>query len=724
MYKIFIHNPSIPDDYYEISGVVSRVINNSSGSSLYLEKAVIKTDVKNYVAGIMINVVSTQYQKGDAVYAAGKLRSFEEKDNPGQFDYKKYYYSMNVYYQMTPEDIYITQKCTNCYYNIIFKIKNKLYNSYEKIASKRTAGVCISMVLGDKSSLSDELNSIFKDNGISHILAISGLHIALIGMLLYKILKGGGLSFVVSAGISTVIIISYGIMTGNSVSTIRAIIMFLMVIYAKVLGRSYDVLSAILLSAIVILIRYPYMIYNSGFYLSFFAVFGIAFLEPAISFYFPYKNKILQALRFSIAVSLTTFPMLMYFYYELAGYSFLLNLIVVPLMEILMLSAITAGIAGIISVKMGIFLVGAADGIIRFYEKICLLVSVMKNAKIIVGVPELVQIICYYIIIVIYVYISLRLKVRYRPSNMKRLGYGKVRLDKLLKRGKIVTLLIFISSISILMYRDKDRLRITCLSVGQGDCMVISTKDINILIDGGSTTKKNIGKKVIIPYLKYCGIDRLDYCVITHPDKDHYSGIEEIVESKDIKVDNYVLSYLAKDNKQYADIKAFIKGSGNEKTSRISYISESEVLVDNGELLVRCLHPASNYEELIGHESENNESIVLYIKYKGVDMITTGDLEEEGEESILNQYNISNIDILKCGHHGSASSSGEKWINSLKPKISLISCGYKNSYGHPHQEVIKRLEDIGSKIYRTDTGGAIIIDIRDRLIIREYKNIR
>lgn len=674
------HFIPINQKIYNITGKITKTVEKNEYNVIYIENARIY-DGNAFAGktGIIVNIYTDNvYLKGDELLMRGCLEQFETPDNPGGFNLKKYYASQNIFYRLDLSDIQVIKPCDSFYLNTVFKIKSLLKASYNKIADEKTGGVCISMVLGDKSLLPDELKTLFQDNGISHILAISGLHVSIIGMTFYKILRRLGVSFRVSAGLGSFLMISYGIMTGNSVSSIRAIVMFGLAVYAEVLGRTYDAVSALCLSAVIIMIKYPYAVYNSGFLLSFGAIGGIIFVSPALKKLFHVKNPVINSLLVSISVNLTTIPVIMSVYYEVPVYSVFLNIIVVPLMTILMASAVMAGVVGIFSRMLGIFLIGPAVFIIRLYDFICRMAEKLPYSNCITGAPSYKQIFIYYMLLCIMLLLINLMKDRIHKS----------------------VLLFLAAAVFALLIRVKNGLEIVMLSVGQGDCMYISCGKYDILIDGGSTSEKSVGKYTILPFLKYKGVSELDYVILTHPDSDHYSGIVELMKDNSIAINKYIMADINDADENYNKLYNLAEIYCKD----ISTVKAGDMLIDD-DFTVKCIHPAEDYN----YSSTNDYSVTLLISYGEFDMITTGDLENAGEESIICSGMAQDVEVLKCGHHGSSSSTSEKWLNILRPEVTLISCGRDNIYGHPHEETIKKLNDAGSRYYISYDTGAVAI---------------
>ena len=240
-------------------------------------------------------IVSTvEFEPGDMLLVSGTLKCFETSRNEGGFDSRMYYKSIGIHYKMTAEDVTVLTRKRQTVGYLLSEFRLKIKEVYEQIGTKEKAGLYSSIVLGDKSSLDGDIKKLYQRNGIAHLLAISGLHISLVGMALYRLLRRAGTSYVFSFAAGTLFIIGYVLMTGNALSGLRALVMCLLMMYAQVLGRTYDMLSALSTAAVMFIWNNPYVLYNSGFLLSFCAIMGIAVVLPALKRVFlPEKNGVL-----------------------------------------------------------------------------------------------------------------------------------------------------------------------------------------------------------------------------------------------------------------------------------------------------------------------------------------------------------------------------------------------------------------------------------------------
>ncbi len=693
----------------EIVGKVNKVVEKDEYRQIYLYQPQVLVSDEDLsgtrqnmtIKGILVQDKNTAQEliPGDVIFCKGVLCDFEKARNPGNFDSYEYYQTLNIDKYVWTEQVEIWKKNENLWIRGIFAFKKMLKDSYRKIGTGADAGIYASIVLGDKSMLDADIRMLYQINGIAHILAISGLHVSILGMGLYQTLRKCCVPFLPCFLICSLLIVSYGIMTGNSISSIRAISMFLLAVFANVLGRTYDILSALAFSASLLILIFPKIIYNSGFWLSFLAVAGIVVIKPVIDYVFwnecqvrkkkitlRIRSPLLSSLSASRSVSIATLPVLLVSYYEVPLYAVFLNLFVLPLMGLLMMSAVCGGIVGIFFLIPGVFFAGAGHYILQFYEIICHFFLNLPNAVLILGKPHLLQILFYYL--------SLAAACVFAQKSRKKV------------------LFLTVLALFLLMLRFPKDCQIRMLDVGQGDGIHVSSDGWNLFVDGGSSSEKKVGTYRIIPYLKSQGIRKIDFWVMTHADADHINGMTEVFLDGQIKIGCLVMPTIKEKSNQYLEVEE----AAQRAKIPIYYIQAGKEFTC-GKVKVSCLHPAGDYE----FHSENDSSTVLKLSYGEMDMLLTGDIEETGEQSMLSREVLSDVEILKVSHHGSRYSTGPDFLSAVKPEIALISCAQKNSYGHPHKELLERLEEVGTKVFRTDESGAIEIKIEgDEMVVSGY----
>lgn len=614
-----------------------------------------------------------QWVKNDLVYGRGTLGHFDDAGNPGQFDENTYYGSLGYAYKIFADDIQRQNRVHDPLYYVISELRKYFERTYDRLL--KDPGTIKAMVLGEKADLQQEVKELYKSGGISHILAISGLHISILGTLVIRILRKAGLPVLPAVFLASFIVIAYGFMVGFGVSAKRAVFMYLTALGAKACGRTYDFLSAWALSFLLILWGQPGMLWNAGFLMSFASVAGAGFLYPCIQKIFP-DNKFIKYLGSGISILLTTLPLTAWYFFEIPIYGLLLNLAVVPLMSLVVCTALAGGIFGGIFSGLGTFLLGSTFYILEFYEYICRSFQQFPGNSIVTGRPGLWQILIYYFLLVsvtIMVYKSRRKEILY---------------------ALFLLMVIFLRV-------PQGNLSITFMDVGQGDGIFIHTPGGDrIFIDGGSSSEKQVGKYRIEPFLKYMAVNSLDYVMVTHGDSDHLSGIMEIISGDETDIQTLILPAAGVED---GGISKLIQAA-QEQEIEIVFVEAGDKM-DLGDMEIAFIHPAEDFVFL----NPNEYSLTAMLKYKNFSAILTGDLEGAGEEAVESSGNLEKCDLLKAAHHGSKHSTSENFLKTVSPQITIISCGQKNRYGHPHQETLDRLLQAGSHIYCTAKLGAVTV---------------
>lgn len=705
---------SLIDDNQQLpvimTGTVEKIIHGNGYNQLWMYNSIIEYDNKQYTESVIVTTDGKDdIRRGDKINVSGKLKCYEEPSNEGQFDSKAYYSSIGFRYKLSANNLCIIERCNNHFVNWLEAFKEKMLLSYDRLCDSNDAGFFKALVLGDKATLDEGIKQMFQDAGISHILAISGLHISIIGMFLYKLLRRCNCSHMISSIVGSIMIITFGIMIGNGLSATRAIVMFLLSIWAITIGRNYDILTATTIAGIILLLKYPLIILNCGFLLSFAAILGIVLMYPVIMKVFEtivenlvehktiqYVTKlVIEGFAVSISINIFTLPIVLYYYYQFPTYSIILNFLVLPLMPIVIISAIAGGIVGIYWSTAGTLLIGAAHYTLSFYTWLCSIISRLPYNILTIGRPKLISIITYIILIIIVIIISKK-------------------LAKTIMIQSSVGLLLVIAVISLGLGIKPD-FKIAMLDIGQGDCSVINVVDKVIVIDSGSTDKKDIAKNIVVPYINSLGYDSVDTVIISHMDSDHISGIKEIINNQLIEIKSMLIPDIDEKDDAYIELENMALSKGIE----VSYMHMGDVVswcndVDNA--VFTCINPIQE----VTYNDRNAYSLSGLFEYKGLTMAFTGDIGEEQEKMILEEASIREklieTDILKTAHHGSMFSSCDEWIKVLKPQAALISAGRDNSYGHPHQELINRLEDNAVSYYVTSSSGQISIYYKKNII--------
>lgn len=716
---------------------------------------------------------------GSTVTVRGSFAPFSQASNPGEFDSEAYYRSVGIFGRLVKTEILSSEPPDLPVWEGLYRVRLLAKDRLYRIFPEKEAAVMSALLLGDREDLDDELRDLYKRNGILHILSISSLHITVMGMGLYRLLRRLGVPVWAAALTGGILMALYGAMTGFGVSVCRAIGMYLLRMLAEMTGRTYDMQNALGAVGICMLLYRPRYLRNSGFLLSFSSVLGIGVIYPA---FHKMRGKMEASARYdesklrkaarkgrrrlcenallSLSITLATLPVQLWFYYETPVFGVVINLMVLPLVKPLLLTGAAA-----------LFLpfpeaAGSIDCLILgWFERLCRFFDALPLQLWNPGRPEVRQVAAYYMMVGLSLLWGGRLrkgkkripekgraeekrageeeseKGRAGEANRGRAGEGATdrgrrvrgRADRertapeIVAEGKIILLRsaawrygpvivgIFLA-ILLLALRPGAENQVIFLDVGQGDCTIVRTASgQTYLLDCGSSSRSGVGGYVLLPFLKYNGIRRIDGIFLSHPDTDHVNGALELfslAEENGILIEQLILPDIDEaDKKEQLGklLEAATCAYENRKVA-VRYLASGDSW-QCGDAFFRCLHPASGYSGA----NANAYSMCIYAVFgeAGQPRITalfTGDVEAEGEAALcqaLAAYEIRDITLLKVAHHGSKNATSEAFLTQICPDAAVISCGENNRYGHPHAEVLERLEQTGAILLQTRQSGAI-----------------
>ncbi len=668
---------------------------------------------------------------GMKLLCMGELEIFEPARNAGEFDYRLYYRSRHICCRMSAKKAEITDRSADPLKAAAYSFRERAREALKQFCTEKDAGLLSAVLLGDKTQMDEEINDLYQKNGIAHLLAVSGLHVSLIGMGLYRLLRRLGLGFGWAGVWSGGLLFLYGTMTGFGPSVFRACLMLACSFAASYLGRTYDLLSAMSLAAICLSLENPFVIFTGAFQLSFGAVFAIGWAGKELSDGLECKKEWENALAVSLAIQLVTGPIVLYHFFEYPLYGIFLNFLVIPLMTYV----VGAGIAGLLMGMAGISLLAAAAGagtlsgaaaaagrllelgavgsmgtchyIFAWYEMLCRLTKRLPGSSLILGRPESWKLAAYYGVLAAFLlFLGNRGRKRTKMGERTKAGEIMEKDREAAAKGRLmdrIKIWGFLSSlIAFLLYRSVSGLRIDFIDVGQGDGILLETKKQVILVDGGSTQLKKLGEQRLEPLLKSRGIRKIDMAFVSHGDQDHISGLMWLLEEDTgIEIGRLFLPLPGKGEEIYEKLES----AAARKGVKADYICAGD-LIQSGKLSLSCLYP---YRDTLSSD-RNGHSEVLLAEYGDFSMLLMGDLGTEGEAEIAEVWDEKKqVQILKAGHHGSSTSSSELFLDTVRPQIAVLSYGKDNSYGHPHPEVIERLEERGIASWATEEQGMITV---------------
>lgn len=703
-----------------VCGKITKSEEKSTGIYYYLENAYV-SGKNNQISNVNI-ILYVKDEKiegitGEMIDTYAKYDSYKSARNKGGFNERKYYYELGIagrFIKESDDETFIISKRDIVSIGL-YRLKCHCINILDKITSVKYSGIYKGILLGDKSDIESDTRSLYKMAGISHLLAISGLHISLIGYFVYRTLRK--IMGLYPSGIFTfTIILCYGNMIGENISAKRAIIMFGVSLLAKLIGRTYDILSALTLAFIIIIYTNPLAIFNSGMLLSIGAILGIILLHTPLMRFIKINNKLISSFLASEMINTIIRPISAYFYYEISMYSSVINIIIIPFMGIIVVCGILGIIIGSVSVHLGSSVIWIGCRVLQFYDFVCRLFLKMPYATRIVGIPGNLRLVIYFglliiAVIILHIYLNRNDEIYNNDNECNIVNCGEIDTFKVRNIKRISVCMVLILLNVILLSNNVKGVRINMLDVGQGDSICINNAGNTLLVDAGSSSEKDITKYTILPFLKASGIECVDYLIMTHSDMDHINGMNDLMEYK-YNGRNYVKNIIVpKINETVVDknYRNIISKAEKEKINVI-YLGKGDIIQMKG-LQIRCLWPEDDRKL-----DKNDLSLTFYLSVSESDfrMLFTGDLGMEGEKMLIKSGISDKVNVLKTGHHGSNNSSSAEFLKVLLPEVSIISCGINNRYGHPGQDALKRLKNIASDIYVTKDTGEIDIHVNER----------
>ena len=629
---------------------------------------------------------------GEWIEVYGKISPVEAPRNEGVFDFRLYYRTISVHGSMYGTSFRVIGGEPKPFARGLQELRLRMGDILDQLLPPQDAGIYRALLTGDKSAMDEDIRSLYQENGIAHILAVSGLHLSILGLGVYELLRRFGRSKAASGSVAALLIISYGILTGCSGSALRAVLMLLLRFLAAAVGRSYDMLTAMAAAALFLLWKEPFMLFSAGFQLSFLAVLAIG-LRHALP---APKHPLLEGLWLSFYLQLLTLPVILFHYFRFPLYGIFLNLIVLPLMGCVIYSGVFGvGLFGL-SEKLATIAVGGGHWILRLYTLLCTHCAALPYSSLLLGRPSMHSILLYYTALGI---VTWALAERHAAE---RSGLAACRLPL-----PCIVLPLLLSMLC-LPAKQPQGLEITALDVGQGDGFILRNQGLVMSVDGGSTSDQRLGKNVLVPYLESQGIGHIDLALITHCDADHYSGIQYLLEEEPkMSIGELLLPRVAMQDARY-DV---LRDAAAARDVRIRYFGQGDC-IDLGEVEIRGYYPAGT-ERL---EAANDHSIGMLLRAPDFQMLFTGDMDEDCEQAMLAALweadtGYPKIDVLKAGHHGSHTSTSEALLTALRPDYAILSYGVGNDYGHPHAETRERLRRYGVEMLETGKMGEIRIII-------------
>ncbi|WP_347490555.1 DNA internalization-related competence protein ComEC/Rec2 [Desulfoscipio sp. XC116] len=651
---------------------------------------------------------SAGYSYGDRLRVRGFLYQPEEPGNFGAFNYRDYLARRGIYSLMRvdrPDEVKRLGGGGNAVIRLALQSKQRLLQVASCTLDERQAAVLAGMLFGGKGGIDRFVNDIFIQNGVFHVLSVSGLHV---GYVLAGVLLLAGVLRVPRRAVpflALAVLLFYALMTGMGPAVVRAVVMAMLVLLAVQLGRERDWPNSLALAALVVLLFEPSALYEIGFQLSFAATWGILYLMHPI-------GKLLLKrwglprwlgipLGVTIAAQLATLPLQVYYFNLVTPVALLANLLLVPLVGLIMLLGFLGSLIGIIFLPAAMLINIGTGELIDFFIGLAHLISLLPGGSSYVATPSWYAVALWYAGLVGLVeVISGRLSL----LSVLPLPLSSLRMANRWKRLAPAGVAVLLVLIVLWPWGGAGgRMQVYFIDVGQGDSILVRFPGgRTMLVDAGGRSGdlnegRSVGESVVVPYLHRLGMDKLDVLVVTHAHGDHAGGVPPVAEK--LRVGALVLSGAPGyeellDIIDPLDIPVCRVGAG--QVLHIDEAVEVAVLAPAGEM------PANAAEDL------NNASLVIRLDYGQVSFLLTGDAEQEAQQKLLDSGAPLQADVLKVPHHGSRFFAPE-FFDAVAPDYAVIQVGKNNRFGHPARDTLDALDSAGAHVLRNDRDGAVLI---------------
>ncbi|HUN56697.1 MAG TPA: DNA internalization-related competence protein ComEC/Rec2 [Candidatus Binataceae bacterium] len=698
-----------------------------------------------------VTVVSgPHFLVGDEVRVTGALRFPRNDGDPGEFDYRGWTLRQGIVAEVYAEPrkhestpVVIIGHRTAFLAQQIQRVRDDIGAFIDSNLAEPERSEMRALIIGDRSGIDEPLRQRFALTGMAHLLVISGLHLGIVAgavfmamrLLLWRVVPAlmvRGYASKIAAATAALTAIAYSTIAGDHVSTTRALVMVLAYMGAIMIDRSRELMASLVLAALVICLVMPGSTFDIGFQLSFFAVGAILVGMRRFSAWWRWRytfgaepeTTLLQRARESgaqyAAISfwamVGTAPLTAFYFNQFAIVGLIANAIVVPIMGFgCVIWGLIASILSFVfmpAARVPLWIAGECaaigNGLAGWFEH-------WPCAWFRIFTPTLPELLIVYGLILLWLTRPLAGAAPDDPSLGKPADDRQRMITKMRRAARIALLAALAIDAGYWTY---DRylcsdLRVTFLSVGEGDGAVVRFPGNRVmLIDGGGAFGGTFdpGERLVAPYLWSQKIMRVDYIVVTHPDRDHFGGLTFI--ARNFKPREFWTGGTSKDEDSYQEMVMAMAEAGAQ-SQLCNTAAPPETI---GGVSLRCLWPPRELTE----SKDNNESVVLRLEYHGKAILFTGDLEAKAERELIATRMDVNATILKVPHHGSKTSSSEELLEAVRPELAVMSLGYHNRFHFPAEVVLERYRDDGITLLRTDQVGAIFADIDRKGALRLF----
>lgn len=641
--------------------------------------------------------MALQLKRGQLIRFSAGLQPPESARNPGAFDYQAYLYNRGIHWIAEADSIATMEMVddSTSWRSGIDSLRSFLGKRVEAIYPEATAGLVRGMLLGERKEVPPQVEEDFTILGLIHLLAISGLHVGIFVGCLFGGLQWCGVTRERAALVTILAIPLYVLLTGAGAPVVRAGTMGVLALLALLLRRFSDSLSFLAVAALAMLMWNPYVLFEAGFQLSF-AVTGALLvavrpLAHVLPFPWPRFNQLLAV---TVIAQWASLPLILHHFHEISLLSGLLNLLVVPVVSVIVIpTAFFALLLSLVHEWLAWLPAQLSSWVLELVMAAIHPIAASNVGRVVISPPSWGW-------IAVYAVTGAGLLVGITGGPLLR---------RRLLPAVLVLSLLLMWWVWLPAGWGKAELRITFLDVGQGDSIVIETPANRVIVvDGGGSLPFSreewqqrrrdyeVGRDVVVRYLQYRGIRRIDAMVLSHGDADHIGGLRAVAHR--FPVEQVIRNNHPPQSEIEAELMELLHTGGSEVL--VPHMGAAWELEPG--IHWQFLHPG----ETLGTDP-NNDSVVFLLTAFEQSILMTGDIEEEAERQILRRWDLPPLDLMKVAHHGSRTSTAEEWLDHTRPRMAVISSGRNNRYGHPSLEVVERLEQHGVHLWRTDRNGAV-----------------
>lgn len=633
---------------------------------------------------------------GDELMLQGSLVRPPGLRNPGGFDYRRYLANHNIHALLKVKERDLFQKAPDPFSRAkkrltpFFEFKQRLHNIIYRHLEPDQAALLSAILLGERANLSQDVKDLFIKTGTIHILAISGLHVALIALIVIAVLRFFRCGRKLTFSLAILFVLAYAVLSGMRPSVVRATIMAAVVLFGFVINRDPQIYNSLGLAGLIILIFNPHSLFDAGFQLSFVSVISIVYFAPKITSSFSAGRSLRFYLLRPLAVSLAAWigmaPLVAYYFNIVSAIAVLANLIIIPVLLLVVSAGICFLIFAFLWAPLGAVFAETSWVSLVGLTKLNALFAKLPGGFWHAPKPQWLSFCGYYLLILLI------------------FNYRKLKLSTA-KLGIILSLAANFLVWRPLLRSPSDILTVTFLDVGHGDAAFVELpySEGGILIDGGPGGEIDAGRMIILPFLWNKGIGKIDVLVLSHPDNDHIGGLVSVLNNLRV---NYVFDNgLRKESVVYEDYMTAVK----EKVAEHYVLKRGERIQGLPQIELLVLNPPET--PFSGSQADsNNNSLVLKLVYQDVSLIFCGDIQEQGIEQLLRYRPMLQSTVLKVPHHGSYAGRIEDYLfQAVSPKLAVISVKRSSQFGFPAPEVVEGLQEVGARIYTTADNGAVTI---------------